>query len=368
MMCFQDICHGMKRSYEQAFQSSIIPFHETSVQLGIFETTGLPEDIWKEIIDQAYEPMELLLTTSYIYTDFQAANNKFNQFLKMFAKLRAINRSLNKFFLLNKLLLAKKTGQEDPNFSKSLNKWLIDGYLQRMVRRNNHGWVQLLLQLGADVHVKECGKNTLLHQVAAGWYASYTKPEIIKLLVCAGAQVNAKNTQGFTPLHLAAGYGAPEVVEVLVQAGADVNIMGPTGRTPLHLAAYKGRLNTSYQVDVDGKAIKLLVQAGAQVDVRDKAEDTPLHLAARDCHNPKNIELLVQAGAKINARDPLGNTPLHLAARGWYGTLGFRRPQVVKQLLVAGAHREAKNIDGKTPLDVAADEEIAQLIREYKKD
>ncbi len=60
----------------------------------------------------------------------------------------------------------------------------------------------------------------------------------VELLLKAGADVNAKNTNGMTPLHGAAQMNpSPAVLEVLLKAGADVNAKNPGGWTPLHAAA-----------------------------------------------------------------------------------------------------------------------------------
>jgi len=67
-----------------------------------------------------------------------------------------------------------------------------------------------------------------------------------------------KYNVGQTPLHLAAIKGHPEVLEVILGAGAEVDILDKYGHTALHLAAGAGRV----------EAIKLLIDQGAKVDAR----------------------------------------------------------------------------------------------------
>ena len=64
-------------------------------------------------------------------------------------------------------------------------------------------------------------------------------PEVAIALLDAGANVNATDDAGWTPLHRAAGNNEnPEVAIALLDAGADVNATGKWGTTPLHSAAF----------------------------------------------------------------------------------------------------------------------------------
>jgi len=57
--------------------------------------------------------------------------------------------------------------------------------------------------------------------------------EAVKQRLAAGTDVNAKNNDGSTPLHIAARHGVKEVAELLIDKGADVNVKNAFGRTPL---------------------------------------------------------------------------------------------------------------------------------------
>ena len=80
-------------------------------------------------------------------------------------------------------------------------------------------------------------------------------------LIQDGANVNAKNDTGTTPLMIAAGNNPnPEVLKVLIEAGADVNAQNKDGSTPLILAALR---NTNPEV------LTALLEAGADAKVKD---------------------------------------------------------------------------------------------------
>lgn len=57
-------------------------------------------------------------------------------------------------------------------------------------------------------------------------------PAIVKVLIEHGADINARDDTGFTPLHWAVGRNAPETARLLVESGADVNAKTNEGKTP----------------------------------------------------------------------------------------------------------------------------------------
>ena len=80
------------------------------------------------------------------------------------------------------------------------------------------------------------------------------------------ADVNAKDKDGWTPLHWAVREGYPEIAKLLIEHGADVNTMDYKGYTTLHLV-------------LDNPEIaKLLIEHGADVNATDNYGDTLLHL------------------------------------------------------------------------------------------
>lgn len=90
--------------------------------------------------------------------------------------------------------------------------------------------VQLLIELGADIHQKSANNLavTPLHSAVAGDHL-----EIVKMLLNAGANVNARQNGGFTPLHSAAQNNNSEMINILLEFGADPLTVDDSNKLPV---------------------------------------------------------------------------------------------------------------------------------------
>jgi len=77
---------------------------------------------------------------------------------------------------------------------------------------------------------------------------------ICRLLLDKGAQLEAKDSVGWTPLHWAASQGHIEIVRLLCDRGADVEARDIGGRRPLHWAAYHGHISVVKELIEDRNA------------------------------------------------------------------------------------------------------------------
>lgn len=180
------------------------------------------------------------------------------------------------------------------------------------------GVVKLLISAGANVNaVDKNGSSVLARAVQS------QKTEIVKLLIEAKANVNLKDQTGFAPLMAAVGdHQNIEIVKLLIEAKANVHATSQNGCTALFLVqnnveaarillAAKAKVNI--KCDFDGRTplmsvgpdvVRLLIKAKANINTRDKSGRTALKrfLGGNQMENPdgfrESIEILRAAGAK----------------------------------------------------------------------
>ena len=183
----------------------------------------------------------------------------------------------------------------------------------------------LLLERGADVMALERRRGTPLHSLFNGscWSSERTE-QTLQLLLAAGADVNAPDSFGQSPLHAACRCCNHTGVQTLLAAGADVRARDSNGAAALHLAC--GACVVYRQKPL---AIAALLAAGADINAVGKGGRQPLHYFAA-CTQPAGLDLnleqyeeptvkaaavLMAAGADTGVVDNNGATPLMLAAQ-----------------------------------------------------
>jgi len=149
-------------------------------------------------------------------------------------------------------------------------------------RNGNRAMVELLLSRGADVNAKENDGSTALHYAAGRGFQS-----VAEVLLANKADVNSPDNDGKSPLHLAVRNGQKQIVQMLLTAGANPNGQDNAGRTPLSYAAGSGSVET----------VKALLDAKA--DPNGGKLDAPL-LASIYKPDAASAELLLKNGAKPN--------------------------------------------------------------------
>jgi serine/threonine protein kinase len=168
-------------------------------------------------------------------------------------------------------------------------------------------------------------------------YASLEeKQELAKLLIAKGADVDARDAQGRTPLM---SVDRPAIARLLIAKGADVNARDDEGRTPL-MNVYNPDIFIFLETNINKppeekqELAKLLIAKGADVNARDVQGRTPL----MEVEDPGVAKLLINEGANVNARDNYGDTPLSsinnkLKSRN-YDNYYVKSAQAIKDILI----------------------------------
>lgn len=133
-----------------------------------------------------------------------------------------------------------------------------------------------------------------------------------------------------TATHLASFNGSTPALSFLINEGANTEAVDTYGRTPLHRAVSSCHIG----------AVKLLIAEGADVHCRDKVGQTPMHYTARDGF--LDILLLLHQ-SDITARDEYGEQPIHLAAMGSHIS-------VVQHFIDLGVNLHSSDLFEESPL------------------
>ncbi len=171
-----------------------------------------------------------------------------------------------------------------------------------------------------------CRDCSLLHYAAAGGSL-----DIARMLLAAGADPNAVDGDGQTPLHWACATQQLDLARALLEHGGrpSVSVRSAAGLTPLLIAVsatatrsvpvsfYKGVVVFASQSAFPPPDLaQLLLDAGADTSARmPKSGNTALHVAA-ERGDAAMVRLLLSHGADRAARNAAGLTPLALAERG----------------------------------------------------
>jgi ankyrin repeat protein len=138
------------------------------------------------------------------------------------------------------------------------------------------GIVKELIKTGANTEIQGKDKRTPLLLAIEN-----QKEEMVRLLLSSGANVNGPGLiSGLGALHMAAyDPGNIEIIKILLTAGAKVNAKDEDGNSPLHIVIRSGQNYKPPSVNQQLEAITLLLKAGADVNAKNVNGHTPLAAA-----------------------------------------------------------------------------------------
>lgn len=177
------------------------------------------------------------------------------------------------------------------------------------------------------------------------------RTEVAKLLIAAGAKVDAATKQGETALSAAAFNANVELGALLLARKAAPDTVDATGKSVIVYAAARGAT----------RLVELLLDAGVDPNRRYNADLTALMWAAGHAENAprdeglRTVKLLIDRGAAIDLADDRGRTALMIAA-------GLNHGAIAQALLAAGADRSKRDKMGKSAADLTDDPELKPIV------
>jgi len=206
---------------------------------------------------------------------------------------------------------------------------------------------------------KDSSGNTMLHIAVRNHADAFIIGKILDQKV----NVNARNRDGDTALHIAARMNLREAGEYIISRGADIFSSNSAGENPLYIALThrSGVLQWMFNVDTtkanDGlgntmlhyvaswgmdRYIPYVIQRGASTEAVNSTGETPLFWAVRH-DGASTVRTLLASRANINARDSLGNSVLHAAVR-------WNAQNAAVALLDGGTDVNVQSVSRTTPL------------------
>jgi ankyrin repeat protein len=224
--------------------------------------------------------------------------------------------------------------------------------LANLIQKGERSAALEMIGDGADVNATQGDGTTPLH-----WAVYKVDQELVAELLEHGAKADVTNKYGSSPLSEAVKLGDLRLVEQLLEAGADVESRNGDGQTALMLATKVGSLEIA----------KLLIERGADVNAKEAWRDQTALIWAVDGNFPELTQLLIDNGADVNVRASANEWDSQITSepRAQYRPVGGLTVLVyaarsgcsrcVRSLLAAGADIDKPTPEGMTPLMIAID-------------
>lgn len=183
-------------------------------------------------------------------------------------------------------------------------------------------------------------------------FAAASQGEVsqIRDLVASGEKVDARDSHGRTPLHIAAFGGHHAAMKALVASGADPNALENDRYDIVTIAA----------VANDIKTLELSLSLGCRADNITSPYDGTALIAAAHLGHTEVVEILIRAGAPLDHINNLGWTALIEAIV--LGNGGCKHIDTVKALVEAGSDLNISDRNGQTPMDLAKERGYSKIV------
>ena len=180
--------------------------------------------------------------------------------------------------------------------------------------------------------------------------------EVIRQLVAAGANVNARDPRGRTPTHVAAFASKDEALRALAEAGANMNALEGQAYDVVTIAA----------VANDPELMTLAIELGNDPGLTTSPYDGTALIAAAHLGHVEVVRRLIAAGAPLDHVNNLHWTAVMEAVI--LGDGGENHQQVLDALLSAGSDRSLADREGLTPLRHAEARGFVEMVERLKRE
>lgn len=255
---------------------------------------------------------------------------------------------LGKFHLVEKMLEAdrelKTININWQNFDSKSTPLLI-------ASANGHERVvEILLEQGADVTLRDERECTALHHAAQSGHAA-----IVDSLIKAGCDLNARDKNEWTPLMNACYWAHQEAALVLLEAGAEANLKNIDGRTALHEVCR----SPSNKENTLSTIAQKLIQFGCDVNLLSSSQQDLNALMYAAYHNHVGVaSVLLEYDCDINRTDHQGWSALHWSA-------DRDHIEIVKLLIERGCKLNLKGHRAESALDRAKSDSVRAIIAKH---
>jgi ankyrin repeat protein len=218
------------------------------------------------------------------------------------------------------------------------------GYFKDLANEGGERWGEIKQSIKAGGIYGVDGTFTLLHRFCET--ASEAAVRLILDMEIRATNVDGKEKNGRTGMHMAAANGSVDIVKLLLRKNASVEARTRyVGETPLILAAKYNHV----------AVVQLLIDHDAKIEAPDAFGYTAFHHAVLEGAT-EVVDTLISNGANIDTRGHYGRTPLHCAA-------SKGDDELVERLLKEGANPNEIDDSGQTALMLAQTGKVANILR-----
>ena len=164
--------------------------------------------------------------------------------------------------------------------------------------------------------------------------------EIVRLLIDR-VDINTRSTA----VHTAILFGKDDILQLLIENGADINAKDNQGNSPIYIAVKNNEI----------RILRILIEKGADINAKNNLGQSPLHLAV-ELNNFNYTQVLILSHADINTLDANRNSPIHIAIKN--GNI-----EIMKYLIRIRADLNIRNSDGLTPFEIALQNENIYIMQ-----